>query len=258
MLSGFNLLKMFFEIGILWAALYVVLIFARGTRGVHVLKGIILILLFFIVTQKLGLDTINWIFTKIFAISVVTFLIIFQPELRRGLASIGQHRWSEIFLKESEIINEVVKAVIALSKRKIGALIAIERESMLTHYLESGVDIDANVSTEILITIFMPNAPLHDGSVIISGDKVVGAGCLFPLTQNPNVSRTLGTRHRAGIGLSEETDAVVIIISEETGEVSVATGGRLMQDLDRKTLERVLSDLCKPERKRKGFFFIRT
>jgi len=258
MLSEFNLIRMFFEIGILWAAFYVILIFARGTRGVHVLKGIILIVLFFVITQKLGLDTINWIFTKIFAISVVTFLIIFQPELRRGLASIGQHGWSEIFFKESEIINEVVKAVMALSKRKIGSLIAIERESMLTHYVESGINIDANVSTEILITIFMPNTPLHDGGVIISGDKVVGAGCLFPLTQNPNISRTLGTRHRAGIGLSEETDAVVIIISEETGGVPVATGGRLMRDLDRKTLEHVLNDLRKHEKKRKGLFFTRT
>ncbi len=258
MFSAVTLIKILFEIGILWFAFYVILIFARGTRGVHVLKGIILIGLFFIITQRLGLDTINWIFTKVFAISVVTLLIIFQPELRRGLASIGQHRWSEAFFKESEIINEVVKAVMSLSKRKIGALVAIERESMLTQYVESGISIDAKVSTEILITIFMPNTPLHDGGIIISGDRVVGAGCLFPLTQNPNVSRTLGTRHRAGIGLSEESDAAVIIVSEETGGLSVATGGRLMHDLNRGTLESVLNDLCKPERKKKGLFFTRT
>ncbi|MDP8230947.1 MAG: diadenylate cyclase CdaA [Candidatus Gorgyraea atricola] len=248
-------IKMLVEIGILWFAFYVILIFARGTRGVQVLKGIIFIMLFFIVTQKLGLDTINWIFTKMFAISVITVLIIFQPELRRGLASLGQHKWSGIFFRESEVIKEIMKATLSLSGRKIGALIAIERDSNLSNYIESGIEIDGRVSTELLITVFMPNTPLHDGGVVISGNRVVGAGCLFPLTQNPRVSRTLGTRHRAGLGLSEETDAVVIIISEETGEVSVATGARLTHNLDKDALERVLNNLFRPDRKKKVSFF---
>lgn len=251
MFSYLTWAKILVEIGILWFIFYVILIFARGTRGVHVLKGIIFIALFFIITQKLGLDTINWIFTKLFAISVIAFLIIFQPELRRGLASIGQHRWSEIFFKEAEVIREIVKAVLSLSKRRIGALIAIQRESRLDHYAESGIDIDAKVNTELLMTIFMPNTPLHDGGVIISGNRILGAGCLFPLTQNPKVSRTLGTRHRAGMGLSEESDAVVIIVSEETGGISVATGGKLTHNLDKDALGRVLNNLCKPERKRR-------
>ena len=258
MLNYLFLIKILVEIGILWCVFYVILIFARGTRGVHVLKGIIFIVLFFIVTQKLGLDTINWIFTKIFAISVVTFLIIFQPELRRGLASIGQHGWSEIFFKEAEVIKEVVKASFSLSNKKIGALIAIERESRLRHYVESGIDLDASVSTELLITIFMPNTPLHDGGVIISGNRIIGAGCLFPLTQNPKISKTMGTRHRAGLGLSEETDAIVVIVSEETGGVSIATGGKLTSDLDREALERALNNLSRPDKKRKGLFFIRS
>ena len=249
-----NLIKILLEIGILWFAFYFVLIFARGTRGVQVLKGIVLIVLFFIVTQKLGLDTISWIFTKLFAISVIAVLIIFQPELRRGLASIGQHRWSEIFLKESEIIKGVTEAVLSLSKRKIGALVAIEKDSRLSHYVESGIDIDARVTTELLITIFMPNTPLHDGGVVISGDRVVGAGCLFPLTQNPSISRTLGTRHRAALGLSEETDAVVIVISEETGGISIANSGKLTHDLDKDALERALNNLFRPDRKKKGLF----
>ena len=249
-----NLIKVLVEIGILWVAFYFVLIFARGTRGVQVLKGIVLIVLFFIVTQKLGLDTISWIFTKLFAISVIAVLIIFQPELRRGLASIGQHRWSDIFLKESEIIKEVTEAVFSLSKRKIGALVAIEKESRLRHYVESGIDIDARVTTELLITIFMPNTPLHDGGVVISGDRVVGAGCLFPLTQNPRISRVLGTRHRAALGLSEETDAAVIVISEETGEMSIANNGKLTHDLDKDSLERVLNNLFRPEGKKKNLF----
>ena len=252
MLNYLILAKIFVEIGILWFIFYVILMFSRGTRGVHVLKGIILVVLFFIITQKLGLDTINWILTKLFAISVIGFLIIFQPELRRGLASIGQHRWSEIFFKEAEIIREIVKASLSLSNRRIGALIAIQRESKLNHYAESGIEIDAKVNTELLMTIFMPNTPLHDGGVIISGDRILGAGCLFPLTQNPKVSKTLGTRHRAGLGLSEESDAVVIIVSEETGGISVATGGKLTHDLDKDALSRVLNNLCKPERKKKN------
>ncbi len=257
MLNYTDLIKILVEISILWFIFYFVLIFARGTHGVQVFKGIIFIVFFFIVTQKLGLDTINWLLTKLFAISVIAFLIIFQPELRRGLARIGQHRWSDIFLREAEILNEVVKAVISLSKRKIGALIAIEKESRLNHYIESGVELDARVSTELLITAFMPNTPLHDGGIIIAGGRVIGAGCLFPLTQNPNISRTLGTRHRAGLGLSEETDAAVIIVSEETGGISVATGGRLTHDLDKESLERILKDAFMPDKKKKTLFFSR-
>ena len=258
MLNYLNILKILVEIGILWFVFYVILTFARGTRGVQVMKGIVLVVLFFIVTQKLGLDTISWIFTKLFAISVIAFLIIFQPELRRGLASIGQRGWSGIFFRESEIIKEVVRATLSLSKRKIGALIAIERETRLRHYMESGIEIDARLTTELLITIFMPNTPLHDGAIIIAADRVIGAGCLFPLTQNPKVSKTLGTRHRAAIGLSEETDAIVIVISEETGSISVATGGKLTHTPDGTSLEKLLTNLYSPpEKKKKGLPFTR-
>lgn len=255
MFSYISLIKILVEIGVLWLVFYFILIFARGTRGVQVLKGIILVGLFFIITQGLGLNTINWIFTKLFPISIITFLIIFQPELRRGLASIGQHRWSGIFFRESEVIKEVIKAVFSLSRRRIGALIAIEKESGLAGYVESGIGMDASVTSELLITVFMPNTPLHDGGVVISGDRIVGAGCLFPLTQNPKVSRTLGTRHRAGLGMSEEADCVVIIISEETGGISIATGGRLTHNLDKDALERVLGNLLKLDKKKKGSFF---
>lgn len=242
-------IKMLIEIGILWFAYYIMLIFASGTRGVYVLRGIILITLIFVITKQLGFERINWIFTKIFAISILAFLIIFQPELRRGLASIGQRRWSRFFLKESEIINEIVEAGLSLSKKKIGALMAIERENRLENYIESGVAIDAKVNAELLITIFMPNTPLHDGGIILAGDRVMAAGCLFPLTQNPKVSKTLGTRHRAALGLSEETDAIVVVVSEETGGISIAIGGRLTHDLDREALERVLGNLYRPHKK---------
>ena len=181
----------------------------------------------------------------------MAFLIIFQQEIRRGLANIGQRRWSRFFLKESEIISEITTACFLLSKRKIGALDAIERETRLENYIESGIEIDAKVNSELLITMFMPNTPLHDGGIVIAGERIAASGCLFPLTQNPKVSTTLGTRHRAALGLSEETDAIVVVVSEETGGVSVAIGGRLTHDLDRESLERVLSNLYRPDKKNK-------
>jgi uncharacterized protein (TIGR00159 family) len=247
--DNISLAKILIEIGILWFVYYGILIFARGTRGVYVLRGITLITLFFIITKQLGFERINWILTKIFALSVLAFLIIFQQEIRRGLANIGQRRWSRFFLKESEIIKEITTACFLLSKRKIGALIAIERETRLENYIESGIDIDAKVNSELLMTIFMPNTPLHDGGIVIAGERIAASGCLFPLTQNPKVSTMLGTRHRAALGLSEETDAIVVIVSEETGGVSVAIGGRLTHDLDRESLERVLSNLYRPDKK---------
>lgn len=251
MINYIMLINDLIEIGILWFAFYVILMFARGTRGAYVLRGIILITLFFIITKQLGLERINWIFKNIFAISVIGFLVIFQPELRRGLASIGQNRWSRLFLMESEIIPEIIESCMGLSKRKMGGIIAIERETRLGNYIESGVEIDAKVNRELLLTVFMPNTPLHDGGIIISGDRVAAAGCLFPLTQNPRVSSTLGTRHRAALGLSEETDAIAIVISEETGGVSIAIGGRLTHDLDREALERVLTNVYKPGKKQR-------
>ena len=165
------LAKILIEIGILWFVYYGILLFARGTRGVYVLRGITLITLFFIITKQLGFERINWILTKIFALSVLAFLIIFQQEIRRGLANIGQRRWSRFFLKESEIIKEITTACFLLSKRKIGALIAIERETRLENYIESGIDIDAKVNSELLMTIFMPNTPLHDGGIVIAGER---------------------------------------------------------------------------------------
>lgn len=252
MAEYFSWFKIFIEVAVLWWTFYVILIFARGTRGVYVLRGIISIAVFFIITKQLGLDTINWILTNFFEISIIGFLIIFQPELRRGLASIGEHRWSKFFLSESIVITEIVKASFALSRKKTGALIAIERETRLSNYIESGIEIDAKVNSDMIATIFTPNTPLHDGGIVISVDRIAAAGCLFPLTQNPKVSSTLGTRHRAALGLSEETDAIVVIISEETGGVSVAIDGRLTHDLDKEALDRVLGNLYKPRKAKKA------
>ncbi len=243
--------KYILEIIILWFFYYMLLVFIQGTRAVQVLKGLVVLVIIFIITQELKLETINWILTKIFTISVIAFLIIFQPELRRGLARIGQFG---MFYREKQMLDEIAKAALMLSKKKVGALVAIEREIGLKPYIESGIPIDSQVTSELINTIFMPNTPLHDGGVIIQGSRIVAAGCLFPLTQNPHVSKALGTRHRAGLGLGEETDAVLVIVSEETGDISISVGGKLIKNLDEKDFAKVLSNIYRPKRSKKSFF----
>ena len=243
--------KFIIEIAILWFVFYMLLLFIKGTRAVQVLKGIIIIVIIFLVTKELQLGTINWILTKLFTISVIAFLIIFQPELRRGLARIGQFG---MFSGQQQALDEMAKAALIMSKKKVGGLIAVEREIGLRPYIESGIKLDSRVSSELLTTIFTPNAPLHDGGVIVQGSVITAAGCLFPLTQNPHVSSALGTRHRAAMGLSEETDAVVLVVSEETGNISISVNGRLTRDLDEEELSRVLSNIFKPKRSKKSIF----
>ncbi len=228
--------KPIIEIAVLWFIIYRLFVFIKGTRAVQVLRGIIIIAIIFFLTQQLRFDVINWIFMKLFALSVIAFLIVFQPEMRSGLARIGREKVFGNIITEERTIEEVAKSASMLSKKKIGTILAIQREVSLEPYMESGVAIDSNLTSELLNTIFMPNTPLHDGGVIIHGDRIIAAGCLFPLTQNPDVSKLLGTRHRAAIGLSEETDAVCIVVSEETGIISVANAGKLTHDLDRERL----------------------
>ncbi|MFH1778280.1 MAG: diadenylate cyclase CdaA [Candidatus Omnitrophota bacterium] len=235
------------EIVVLWYILYIFLLFLRGTRAFHVLKGLVLLAILYLITKKLDLYVINWLLTKLFALSVIGFLVIFHPELRRGLAQIGQNKIFELFAKEEEIIDELVKAVVSMSQRKIGAIIAIGRQVSLLSYVESGVALDCKVSSEVVRSIFIPNGPLHDGGVVISDNRIQAAGCLFPLSESPNVSKIMGTRHRAAIGLTEETDAAVIVVSEETGAISVAINGKLTRDLDRDSLGRILRNLFRNE-----------
>ena len=254
--------KPFLEIIILWYAFYLTLIFIKETRAFQVLKGLIILLIIVIITttflsQRLELYTLSWIIEKFLALIVLAFLIIFHPELRQGLARIGEQRLLSAFVIEEHIIDEIVNSSFLLSGRKIGAIMAIERSSSLKTYTDTGISLDSKVSQELLATIFMPNTPLHDGGVVIRGERAVAAGCLFPLSDNPRISRNLGTRHRAAIGLTEQTDAVVVVVSEETGAVSIAINGRLTRDLDKEGLERVLNNLCRPaRRKNKGFIKI--
>ncbi len=207
------------EITILWALFYMIYLLLKGTAAEQVLKGIIIITVVIMITGTAKLVIINWMLTRLLTISVIALIIIFQPEIRRGLARIGRFG---IFTGEKEILEEVAKACVVLSKKKVGALIAIEREIGLRRYVESGVSIDSKVTSELINSLFTPKAPLHDGGIIVSEQRIEAAACLFPLTQNPNIPKTMGTRHRAALGLSEETDAVVLVISEETGSISIA------------------------------------
>jgi len=238
-------LRIAVEIAILWWVIYVVLLFIKGTRAAQLLKGLIIVLLLFFLAEKLGLAAVSWLLTKILALSVIGFLIIFQPEIRRGLARIGQFG---VFTTKEQIVDEIVRATDWLSERKIGAIIAIEREVGLGSYIESGVNLDSKVNSDLLTTIFTPATPLHDGGVVIQLDRIVAAGCLFPLAQDSDFSRQLGTRHRAAIGLTEETDAVVVVASEETGAVSVVVGGKLTRDLSKEALTKVLTNLLYRQR----------
>ncbi len=239
-------LKPGIEIVILWLAFYRILVFFEGTRSFQVLKGITYLVMAFLISQILGLATINWLLTKFFAISIIAFLILFQQELRQGLARLGQQHLFNIALEESEVaalVEEMTEAVYKMSQKRTGCIIALERETKLNTYIESGIAINGNVSSELLMSIFNTQAPLHDGGVVVRGDKIVAASCLFPLSDNPNFSKIIGTRHRAALGLTEQTDAIVVMVSEETGEISVAAEGRFIPVINRERLVNILKNL---------------
>jgi len=237
------------EIGILSLAIYYLLLFFRGRIALRVLTGLLVIIFAGIISQKLGLETISWIVRNLFAVWVVAILIVFQPELRRGLARIGHNP----FLSGGgeEFIDEVVKASNFLSRNKYGALIVIQDEIGLKDYIETGVTMDAEVTSELITTIFTPHTSLHDGAIIIDDEKrIVAANCILPLQEMSEDMQHLGSRHRAGMTLSKETDATIIIISEETGGISLASKGKLRTDLDGLLLRDALKDLLG---KKKGF-----
>ena len=236
----FEILRATLEIAILWAFYYGLLVFFQGSIAVQVLRGAFFLTLIFFLAGLLPLQVLTWMFSKVLALATVAFLVIFAPELRRGLARIGGETLFRFSPRPEEVIEEIIKGILALSRRRFGAILAIEGQNGLQSYAESGITMDAAISSELLQTIYTPSAPLHDGGVIISQGRIVAAACLFPLSQDPRLSKTMGTRHRAAIGLSEETDATVIVVSEETGIVSVATRGKLERELGREELAKIL------------------
>ena len=236
------------EIAILWFVIYHMLLFFEGTRAVQVMRGVVIILIAFLLFQRLHLQVLNWLLTKLFGISVIALLIIFHPEIRQGLARIGQGHLFNASLREEElekIFLSIAEAAENLSKDKMGALIVLERNDSLVPYAESGELIDARVSSDLIQAIFTHNNPLHDGGLIVQHGRILAAGCLFPLTQNTELSRIFGTRHRAALGLSEETDAVIIIVSEERRDMSVVYKGKLYKDLGKEEMVNRVKDIFK-------------
>ncbi len=244
------LLKAGVEIFLIFLIVYACLVLLQGTRGVGILKGLgvffaLLVLLTLLATRWLPLETVNWVLTSLGPIVLIPLFILFQPEIRRALIRLGQNPlFGVLFRPHARFTDELVKATFSLARDKIGALVAIERQDGLSSYVERGVRLDSEVSAQLIKTIFWPGTPLHDGAVIIRQQRIVAAGCLFPLTENPYFSSELGTRHRAGIGITEESDAVAIIVSEETGRVSLAVKGAIQQDLDEKALRRALEEIA--------------
>jgi diadenylate cyclase len=213
---------------------YRILLIWTGTRALQILLGLVLLVGVYGLANYLDLGLIEYLLSQAFTYGAFALIVVFQPELRNALAQLGRSRVWQFFprMEESEVAEEISQAAERLSRAKIGGIIAIEREVGLGEYVEnSGTRISAEVSAELLTTIFTPYSPLHDGAVIIRGDQIVAAGCILPLTQFPVEDRSLGTRHRAAMGLSEETDAYVVVISEETSQISLAYRGRLLRDL---------------------------
>lgn len=220
---------------------YGVLYFLRITKGIQILKGLVLLALIWALASFLDLKTVSTIFEKLWTVGLFSLVVIFQPEIRKALSRLGQAtKLTSSKPLEERIVERIVRACAFMSERQIGALIVIERNQDLEPLLEGCVTIDAVVSVELLITIFDPLTPLHDGAVVIRGDRIAYASCVLPLSKSSEIPRKYGTRHRAGLGISEESDAIAVIVSEETGEISVAVGGRFHRNLDQELLKSLL------------------
>jgi diadenylate cyclase len=220
---------------------YGVLYFLRITKGIQILKGLVLLALIWALASLLDLKTVSTIFEKLWTVGLFSLVVIFQPEIRKALSKLGQAtKLTSSKPLEERVVERLVRACAFMSERQIGALIVIERNQDLEPLLEGCVTIDAVVSVELLITLFDPLTPLHDGAVVIRGDRIAYASCVLPLSKSSEIPKKYGTRHRAGLGISEESDAIAVMVSEETGEISVAVGGRFHRNLDQELLKSLL------------------
>lgn len=242
------------EILVITFIIYHVSIWVKNTRAWTLIKGIIVLFLCYLIAYLLGMTVIIWIFDKTLAIGITALMIVFQPELRKALEQLGQKNIVSSIIpfddqRDKNIrfsdrsVNEIVKATVELAKAKTGALIIMEKDINLSEYERTGINLDSVISSQLLINIFEHNTPLHDGAVIIRGDRIVAATCYLPLSDNMGLSKELGTRHRAGVGISEVTDSLTIIVSEETGKISVAVGGKLLRNIDGELLKKKLTEL---------------
>ena len=245
--NPFELVTLIVDIAIVIFLLYCFLKMVRGSRAWQLIKGIVLFVVATWVSGLLNLKILNWILTGIMNWGVIALIVIFQPELRRALEQLGTNRLTQFFgidkdlaTKTKEDIYKVVIAATELSKTKTGALIVIERDIKIQDIIAGGIPMNADVSPQLLVNIFVPNTPLHDGAVVISGNKIAAAACVLPLADDKDIAKELGTRHRAAIGISKESDSIVVVVSEETGKISVAKDGTLVADVREDVLKKIL------------------
>ncbi len=248
MFAGFSVTDVI-DVAIVAFVVYKILAFIRETRAEQLVKGLLVLVVATFLSDVFDLYTLNWLLEGTLTLGVIALIIVFQPELRRGLEYIGRSKFIKKQFgemskdKAKSITSTIIKAVDYFSVNKIGALIIIERETTLNDIIESGTEMDAVITERLLASVFYPGAPLHDGACIIRGERVIAAGCVLPLTQNRALSKDLGTRHRAGLGITEHSDAIALIVSEETGIISIAIDGKLSRFLDIKTVEKTLLNL---------------
>lgn len=234
------------DILLVWYVIYKIINIIKGTKAVQLLKGILVILVVRIASDFFGLTTMSWMMQQLITYGFLAILIIFQPELRRALEQLGRGRFfsrsaSSVDEGEERTVEAIVKATDYMAKRRIGALISIERETGMSDYIETGIALNSRISSELLINIFIPNTPLHDGAVIIQKNNVAAAACYLPLSESPFISKELGTRHRAALGISEVTDSVTVVVSEETGGISLTRNGELHRDLSADEFKELLT-----------------
>lgn len=236
------------DIVVVWYAIYKLMMLIRGTKAVQLLKGIVVIVAIKLVSWYLGLETISWIMDQVINWGIIAIIIIFQPEIRRGLEHLGR---GLVYKRQDEdrekMIHELDKAIQYMSKRRIGALISIEMNTGLEDYIETGIKMDADITGELLINTFIPNTPLHDGAVIIKDNRIAVAAAYLPLSDSNLIPKSLGTRHRAAVGISEVTDALTVVISEETGGVTITQNNELMRDLTREDYLKILRNELLPQ-----------
>jgi diadenylate cyclase len=243
---GFGLLDLI-DVVIVAFLFYRVLLLMKGTRSVQIVIGLFLLFLISFLAFWFQLEGMKWLITNIATVGILVLVIVFQPEIRGALAQIGHNKLFRIFFRyeKEKTLDEIVKAAIRLSQLRYGGLIVIERDIGLKNFIETGKSVNAEVSADLLVTIFTPYTPLHDGAAIIQGDFVVAVACTLPLTQNPLYAKLFGMRHKAAIGITEESDAIVIVASEETGKISVAFRGVLHKDTDKTVLKETLTKMLK-------------
>ena len=245
LLAPWSTISVTLDILLVAVVIYQVLVMIRGTRAAPMLAGVAVVAIIFYLARVGELTTLNWLISRLVPYVLFALIVVFQSEIRHVLANVGRRlRFGRGSASESDTYDDIVLAANLFSQHQTGALIVIEREIGLRTYIESGVPLDARLSYDLLATIFRPSAPLHDGAVIVQKERVAAAACFLPLSMNPVLSTQLGTRHRAGMGITEETDAIAVIVSEETGAISVAVGGKIERDLSVEQLrERLSSEL---------------